>query len=215
MSNKEKKVRKPEDSDNGFRFVRAIVNPLYKFWYNPKVIGAENIPEDGAIIVAGNHMHIMDQCNVFLATKRPIHYMAKKEYFDGKFAFFFRLAGCISVDRGRNDMNCLRSALKVLKRDGSIGIFPEGTRNKTEKFLLPFKTGTAFLAKKSGAQIVPFGVAGDYKFRSRNLRIVIGKPFDPKEMELEEITKKLRDEIGRLMIEAADNNHPKAKSLGA
>lgn len=71
MSNKEKKVRKPEDSDNGFRFVRAIVNPLYKFWYNPKVIGAENIPDDGAIIVAGNHMHIMDQCNVFLATKDP------------------------------------------------------------------------------------------------------------------------------------------------
>ena len=142
--------------------------------------------------------------------------MAKKELFKiPLLAQLIKVLGAFPVDRGGNDMNCLRSALNVLKRDGSIGIFPEGTRNKTEKFLLPFKTGTAFLAKKSGAKIVPFGVAGDYKFRSRNLRIVIGKPFDPKEMELEEITKKLRDEIGRLMIEAADNNHPKAKSLGA
>lgn len=215
MSKKERKKVKPEDNDKGFSFVRALINPLYKFWYNPKVIGAENIPEDGALIVAGNHMHIMDQCNVFLATKRPIHYMAKKEYFDGKFAFFFKLAGCISVDRGRNDMGCLMSALRVLKRDGAIGIFPEGTRNKTEKFLLPFKTGAAFMAMKSGATVVPFGVAGDYKFRSKNLRIVIGKPIDPKGMTAEEITQKLRTEIGNLMIEAAENNHPKAKSLGA
>ena len=215
MSKKEKKVRKSEDSDKGFRIVRKIVNPLYKFWYNPKVIGAENIPEEGAIIVAGNHMHIMDQCNVFLATKRTMHYMAKKEYFDGKFAWFFRFAGCIPVDRDRNDMNCLRSALSVLSRGGAIGIFPEGTRNKTEKFLLRFKPGTGFLAKRSGAKIVPFGVAGDYKFRSKNLRIVIGKPIDPTDMSRDEITEKLREEIGRLMIEAAENNHPKAHNLGA
>ncbi len=215
MSKKEKKVRKPEDSDKGFRFVRKIINPLYKFWYNPTIIGAENIPEDGAIIVAGNHMHIMDQCNIFLATKRTMHYMAKKEYFDGPFAPFFRFAGCISVDRERNDMNCLRSALSVLDRNGAIGIFPEGTRNRTDEFLLRFKPGTGFLAKKSGALIVPFGVAGDYKFRSKNLRVVIGKPIDPKDMSREEIMLRLREEIGRLMIEAAENNHPKAKDLGA
>lgn len=213
---KEKRTKRPEDSDKGFRIVRAIVNPLYKFWYNPEIIGAENIPDDGSIVIAGNHMHIMDQCNIFLATKRTINYIAKKEYFDGKFAGFFRFAGCIPVDRSRNDLNCALSAMRVLKKNnGAIGIFPEGTRNKTDEFLLPFKAGAVSMARKTGAKIVPFGIAGDYKFRSKTLRVIIGKPFDPSTMTPEEANKKLRDEIGKLMIKAANNNHPKAKSLGA
>lgn len=215
MSSKEKNIKRPEDTDKGFQFVRALINPIFKFYYTPEIIGAENIPEDGAIVVAGNHMHIMDQCHIFLATKRTIHYMAKKEYFDGKFAWFFKLAGCIPVDRSRKDISCAMSAMRVLKKDGAIGIFPEGTRNKTDEFLLPFKSGAVSMAQRSGALLVPFGVAGDYKFRSKNLRVVIGKPFDPSKMTTEEAREKLRSEIGRLMIEAAGENEAKAKRKGA
>ncbi|MBQ4626453.1 MAG: 1-acyl-sn-glycerol-3-phosphate acyltransferase [Clostridia bacterium] len=215
MSNKEKNIKRPEDRETGFRVIRSIINPLFKFYYTPEIIGAENIPEEGAIVVAGNHMHIMDQCHIFLATERTIHYIAKKEYFDGKFAWFFRLAGCIPVDRSRKDLSCAMSAMKVLKKDGAIGIFPEGTRNKTDKFLLPFKSGAVSMAQKTGAKIVPFGVAGNYKFRSKNLRVVIGKPFDPSKMTTEEAREKLRDEIGRLMKEAAGENTAKAKRKGA
>ncbi len=215
MSNKEKNIKRPEDTEKGFRFVRALINPLFKFYYTPEIIGAENIPEDGAIVIAGNHMHIMDQCHIFLATKRTIHYMAKKEYFDGKFAWFFKLAGCIPVDRSRKDISCAMSAMRVLKKDGAIGIFPEGTRNKTDEFLLPFKSGAVSMAQRSGALLVPFGVAGNYKFRSKNLRVVIGKPFDPSKMTTEEAREKLRSEIGRLMIEAAGKNAAKAKRKGA
>ena len=67
---------------NGYRLMRAILAPIYKFWYRPKVYGKENIPNEGAIVLAGNHIHIMDQCNVIISTKRKLHYMAKKEYFD-------------------------------------------------------------------------------------------------------------------------------------
>lgn len=215
MSNKEKNIKRPEDSEKGFRFVRALINPLFKFYYTPEIIGAENIPEDGAIVVAGNHMHIMDQCHIFLATKRTIHYMAKKEYFDGKFAWFFKLAGCISVDRSKRDISSAMSAMRVLKKGGAIGIFPEGTRNRTEKFLLPFKSGTVSMAQKSGAKIVPFGVAGDYKFRSKTLKVVIGKPFDPSKMTSEEANEKLRNEIGRLMTEASGENNAKSRRKGA
>lgn len=239
-----------------YRIARPILGTIYKLWYNPKVIGAENIPEDGAIVVAGNHIHIMDQCNVIIATKRCLHYMAKKEYFDGKFAFFFKAVGCIPVDRSKKDESATASALEVLNNGLALGIFPEGTRNglkeerikelyeeymkdkisyeeffkkakknKTsfvnyleelmkekiitkEEFLdnitnaagyledlilekritkqeyidhilLPLKFGAVSLASKTNAKIVPYAITGDYKFRSKNLVVRIGKPFEP------------------------------------
>ena len=240
----------------GYKFVKPILGTIYKLWYNPKIIGKENIPTDGPIVVAGNHVHIMDQCNVIVATKRCLHYMAKKEYFDGKFAFFFRSVGCIPVDRSKKDESATASALEVLNNKQALGIFPEGTRNGlkeerikelyeeymkdkmpyedffkkakknktslvnyleelmkekiitkeefldnitnadgylndliTEKritkqeyidhILLPLKFGAVSLASKTNAKIVPYAITGDYKFRSKNLEIRIGKPIEP------------------------------------
>ena len=70
-----------------YKLFKLILGPIFKLYYNPKVIGKENIPEDGSILVVGNHVHLMDQCVPILSTKRVINYMAKKEYFDGKFAY--------------------------------------------------------------------------------------------------------------------------------
>ena len=119
---------------NGYRLMRALLSPIYKFWYRPKVIGKENIPQEGAIILAGNHIHLMDQCNVIISTKRKLHYMAKKEYFDDyKVAWFFRLVGCIPVDRSKKDENAKAAAIDVLSKGHALGIFPEGTRNGLKK----------------------------------------------------------------------------------
>lgn len=121
---------------NGYKIMRAILSPIYKFWYRPKIVGKENIPTDGAIILAGNHIHLMDQCNVIISTKRKIHYMAKKEYFDNhRVAWFFRFVGCIPVDRSKKDENAKEAAINVLNNGHALGIFPEGTRNglKEEK----------------------------------------------------------------------------------
>lgn len=123
-----------KDKMTGYKIFKAILSPIYRLWYNPKIKGKENIPKSGPIILAGNHIHIMDQCNVIISTKRPIHYMAKKEYFDkqykeGKFAWFFRMSGCIPVDRTTKDEDAKSSALQVLNEQKALGIFPEGTRN--------------------------------------------------------------------------------------
>ena len=117
-----------------YKIARPILGTIYKLWYNPKVIGKENIPKEGSILLVGNHIHIMDQCNVIISTKRNIHYMAKKEYFDpqykeGKFPWFFRGAGCIPVDRTIKDDEAVESAMEVLKQNHALGLFPEGTRN--------------------------------------------------------------------------------------
>lgn len=194
-------MKKPEDRELGYKLLTPFMRPLFKFYYSPKIIGAEKIPKDSAIIIAGNHKHIYDQCLTIVATKRVIHYMAKKEYFDGALAPFFRVVGCIPVDRSRRDMSSAKSALRVLKSGSAIGIFPEGTRNKTDAFLLPFKTGTVSMAKKTDAYIVPFGLTGDYKFRSKNLTVRFGEPFKVGDMTVEEANRKLKSEVEKLMLE--------------
>lgn len=191
---------KKNDQKFGYRFLRGILLPVFKFYYNPKMYGAENIPKDGNILICGNHKHIMDQCMPIMGTKRMIHWMAKREYFDDwKVAWFFKMSGCISVDRSIHDDVAKGKALDVLKDGGAVGLFPEGTRNKTDAFLLPFKFGAVSMAKKTDSVIVPFGISGDYKFRSKNLRVHIGKPFSIKDMSLEEANKKLEKEIGKLI----------------
>lgn len=201
-----KNVKKDKLPSWGYRFFRPILGPIYKFYYNPKIYNKEYIPKDGPILIAGTHKHIMDQCNVIVSTKRVVHYMAKKEYFDGKMAWFFKTVGCISVNRQIHDEDAKSSALEVLNDGGAIGIFPEGTRNKTDKFLLPFKFGTVSMAKKTGATIVPFGITGDYKFRSKNLKVRFGKPFKVDDMELEEANKKLEEAVAELMKENLKEN---------
>lgn len=186
----------------GYSLLTPIMRVLFRFYYNPKIINKEVIPKEGPILIVGNHKHVYDQCLTIMATKRVIHYMAKKEYFDGKMAWFFKLVGCIPVDRSIKDHNATDKALKVLNSGGAIGLFPEGTRNKTKDvFLLPFKFGTVSMAKKTNATIIPFGLTGDYKFRSKNLTIRYGTPFKVGKMDLEDANKKLYEEVERLMRE--------------
>ena len=183
----------------GYTVFKTILWPIYRFWYNPKIIGKENIPTTGRIIVCGNHLHIMDQCAIILSTKRMIHYLAKKEYFDGRFAWFFKMSGCIPVNRQIKDDNAKNQAIELLNQDYAIGLFPEGTRNRTKQKLLPFKYGAVSLAIKTDSYIVPFGISGTYKFRSKDLVIKIGKPFKVSNMTYEEANELLTNKISSLI----------------
>lgn len=193
--------KKNELPERSYKVFRALLGPIFTLYYNPQIIGADVIPKEGPIIICGNHKHVYDQCPIIISTKRVVHYMAKKEYFEGNKAWFFKMVGCIPVDRSKKDEEAKSKALEVLKSGGAIGIFPEGTRNKTDEFLLPFKFGTVSMAKKTDAIIVPFGLTGDYKFRSKNLIIRFGTPFKVSDMSLEEANDKLHKEIEMLMLE--------------
>ena len=183
-----------------YKISRVVLGPIFKWYYNPTIVNKEYIPKEGSIVIAGNHKHLFDQCLTIIATKRPIHYMAKKEYFDNKkVAWFFKGTGCISVDRKNKDPKAKQAALDVLNDSGAIGIFPEGTRNKTKELLLPFKFGAVSLAQKTNSYIVPFAITGDYKFRSKNLKITYGKPFKITDMTLEEANDKLYKIVEKLL----------------
>ena len=183
-----------------YQIGKIVLGPIFKWYYKPTIVNKEYIPKEGPIVIAGNHKHLFDQCLTITATKRPIHYMAKKEYFDNKkVSWFFKGAGCISVDRSNKDPKAKQLALDVLNDNGAIGIFPEGTRNRTNKILLPFKFGAVSLAKKAEAYIVPFAITGEYKFRSKNLKITYGKPFKINDMSLEEANDILYKTIEKLL----------------
>jgi len=183
-----------------YRIGRFILGPFFMWYYNPKVINKEVLKTEGPVLIVGNHKHLYDQCMTIVASKRFIKYMAKIEYFqDWKTRWFFKGVGCIPVNRSIKDNDATEAALEHLKKGGAIGLFPEGTRNKTDKFLLDFKFGTVSMASKTDATIIPFGITGDYKFRSKNLTIRYGKPFKIGNMSLVEANDKLYNEVKKLM----------------
>jgi len=195
-----------EEHKIGYTILKNILKTPYILWYNPKIIGKENIPKNGAIIICANHKHMMDQCAILISTNRMIHYLAKKEYFDSKFAWFFKMAGCIPVNRTIKDTKATEHTISLLNNRYAIGLFPEGTRNRTKEFLLPFKYGAVSMAKKTDAYIVPVGITGEYKFRSKNIIIRIGKPFKINNISLEEANEKLKKEISTLMKQNLKEN---------
>lgn len=189
-----------ENNVIGYNISKYILGFFYKLYYNPKIVNKEVIPKSGPIILAGNHKHLFDQNAVILSTKRMVHYMAKIEYFQNKkTAWFFKMVGCIPVDRASHDGKAKMKAIDILNKGYALGIFPEGTRNKTDKPLLPFKKGAVKMAMETGATIIPFAITGEYKFRSKDLTLTFGKPMKVKPNDdIDKANEKLYNEVLKL-----------------
>ena len=182
-----------------YKTLRTTLKPLFMLLYRPKYIGLSNVPKDGSIILAGNHTSPMDAAIMIGGPKRVIHMMAKKELFRSKFRNkFFRSMACISVDRTIHDENAKSEAIDVLNSGNALGIFPEGTVNKTKDKLLQFKYGAVSFAKKTNTLIVPFAITGKYRILNGHLRIIYGKPYKVTgDLEIE--NKKLMKKVSDLM----------------
>lgn len=182
-----------------YRFLKPIYTVLLKILVRPKVIGKENIPKDGALIFAGNHKHAVDPTMVMMSTNRVVHYMAKEELFKGIHGWLFNKIGLIKVHRGRSNPQAVIEAEKILKNGGTVGIFPEGTRNRNNEELLRFRHGTVAIAKKTNTLIHPFAIKGKYKLFRKGVVLEFGKPIDVVKMDLEEANEYLRNEVLNLL----------------
>ena len=181
---------------------KLILGMLFKLYYNPKIVGKEKIPNKGSIVIAGNHKHALDPILVDTCTKRVVHTLAKKDLHDGPFGWFFKAIGTIPVDlHAKHNKGALDSAIEYLNDGHLINLSPEAKRNYTDEILLPFKYGAVVMAQRSNSKIVPYSITGDYKFRSKNLKIVFGKPLDISKLSIEDANKLLYKKIKKLIIE--------------
>lgn len=183
-----------------YKLLKPLLWILVKVLYNPKIIGKENISDDGCII-ASNHIHAFDPVIIMYSTKRVVHYLAKIELYKGILKYFFLSYGTIPVDRSKHNPKALELAISYLKNGEVIGIFPEGTRNKTEEILLPFKFGAVKMASQSNKKIIPCAISGKYKLFRRGLVVKYGEALDISGMELEEANLLLRNKIIELLEE--------------
>ena len=178
---------------------KMIYSSLLKILYRPKVYGTGNIPNEGAIIFVGNHKHAFDPVVVMANTKRIVHYMAKESIFKGVHGLIFKSIGLIKVYRTRSNPMAVVEAVEILKNRGAVGIFPEGTRNKTAEDLLKFRHGAVAIAKQANSKIIPFAIKGKYKIFKKGLQIEFGKPVDISKMEEEEAKEYIRNEVLNLL----------------
>ncbi|MET8815824.1 lysophospholipid acyltransferase family protein [Streptomyces sp. NPDC004549] len=171
----------------------VLLGPLLRVVFRPRIEGLENVPADGAAIVAGNHLSFSDHFLMPAILKRRITFLAKAEYFTGPgikgrlTAFFFRGAGQIPVDRSGKEAGqaAIREGLKVLGRGELLGIYPEGTRSHDGR-LYKGKVGVAVMALKAGVPVVPCAMIGTFEAqppgrklpRLRPVAIRFGKPMD-------------------------------------
>lgn len=160
-----------------YAIAKGIVNIVFKLIYKIKIYGKENILMEEKLIICSNHSHILDPVILAMIFPRQISFMAKKELFKNRILrYVFTKLGAFPVDRKESDISAIKNALRVLTKDGVLGIFPEGTR-VSEFNLDNVKSGTALISIKSKSRILPIYIEGNYKFFSK-INIYIGPHID-------------------------------------
>ena len=184
-----------------YSFARSLCNSIFNPIYRFDVIGRENFPKEGGVLLVSNHINNLDPIAMGIGSPRPVHYMAKAELF--KIPVIGKLASMVHafpVKRGLSDREALRKGLSILKEGNVLGLFPEGTRSKTGEIGKGL-AGAGFFALRTEALVLPCAIIGPYK-PFKKLKIVFGKPIDLTEARL---TKKSAEDITNLFMDEISN----------
>ena len=193
-----------------YSFLDVVLGILFRIFLRLEVHGAENIPKTGPLVIASNHLSLLDPPVIGVAAPRKVHFMAKQELFVPVLGYIYKTLGAFPVKRGGADGGADRAAIKhgieILQSGEVLAIFPEGTRSKTGQ-LGKLEPGALMMAGKSNAIIVPTAVSGtDIKRCGRlwpkvTVRFGTPVPFPPvglsKEV-LQDLTDKLTADIKAL-----------------
>lgn len=189
-----------------------IFKMLCRIWFGTilgtRVIGVENIPKDGAVILAANHVSNWDPPFLGTFMRREVCFMGKEELFKNPImAAICRGLHVFPVKRGAADKTAIKTAVKILKDGKCFGIFPEGTRSKTGK-LGKAEPGVSLIAAMTKAPIIPAAIINTEKIFSKEkffprLAVVYGTPLkftgSTKDKEaLAEFAQSIMKEIARL-----------------
>lgn len=197
---------------------RAVLG-FYFFWLKGlQCEGRENIPKEGAVIIAPNHKSNFDPPAIGVCSPRIIHYMAKEELFKNPvFAAAIRYFGAFPVRRGQVDRTAIRQALSEIRAGHPLGIFPEGTRTPGNR-IGPFHDGMASMALMTGTPILPVAVIGTESLPKKEgpLAVVFGKPIAvekarPTPENMQAVNEKVRDALLRLRADYYEKSGWKPK----
>ncbi len=185
----------------GRLIVSFLIRTYCRIVYRVKIIGKENIPQDGNLLFCGNHKTYLDPPLIIVTAGRYMRFMAKEELKKNPlFAFLGFLYDGIFVKRDEKDIGPLKTALKTLKDGKCVGLFPEGTRNGLEKNDGKVKNGAAYLALKTNSKVVPIGIVGPAKPFTKNA-IIYGKPLDFSEYATsKKIDKEVEDKVSEIIM---------------
>jgi 1-acyl-sn-glycerol-3-phosphate acyltransferase len=196
-----------------YHFSGLLVRMLFLLLTRRQVRGRENIPGEGPLLIVSNHISLVDIPLLGVSFGRKVIFMAKKELFRFRFLnYFMRILGSFPVHRGRLDREALRQSLQVLADGLALVVFPEGTRSNSAR-LRPAFSGSALVALRSGAPVLPVGIAGTEKFKSvggalrrPQVTVNIGCPFylppinsRPTKVELAKLTDSIMRRIAELL----------------
>ena len=170
-----------------------VIGPILLSIFRPWVVGLENVPKEGAVVLASNHLSFIDSIFLPLIVDRPVVFLAKSEYFTGKglkgwaTKVFFQAAGQLPIDRsgGKASEASLETGLRVLGEGKILGIYPEGTRSPDGK-LYRGRTGVARMVLEAGVPVIPVAMIGTEHVmpigsrlpKVRRIGIILGEPVD-------------------------------------
>ncbi len=163
-----------------YTIVRALFKILFTVGLRLRVEGTENIPKEGPLVIACNHLSLLDPPVLGTAASRKVHFMAKEELFVPVLGTIYKILGAFPVRRGGADRAAIKHGIEILESGQVLAIFPEGTRSKTGK-LGKAQPGALMMASKAKATIVPACIIGtDYKRHGRiwpKVTVRFGKPI--------------------------------------
>ena len=160
-----------------------------------KNLGKKNIPDKGSYVIVSNHVSNKDPFILASGKLKPLTFIAKESLFRGPMGLLFRFLKAKPIDRDGDPRAILNLAVELLGTGPRIGIFPEGTRNKTGELLGPFKKGPAYIACKAQVPIIPAAVWGTNNGGFHKIVCEYGEAFMPPEGS----GKKQVDECNQMM----------------
>lgn len=161
-----------------YSLMKFLFSVFFTVFFRADIRGRENIPKDGPVILAANHMSNFDPPFLACFLERPVCYMAKLELFEHPvFGLAIRACHAFPVKRGAADRGAIKAAIQVLKSGKVLGLFPEGTRSRTGR-MGKAEAGIGLIAAMTGAPVVPACIIGTDRIgRFPKLRLLIGKPI--------------------------------------
>ena len=182
------------------------------------VIGEENVPKDQAVLYIGNHKSYFDIIITYARCPGLTGYVAKKDMEKVPLLrTWMRRLHCLFIDREnvKEALKTILAGIDNVKNGISMCIFPEGTRNKTDDLMLPFKEGSFKMAEKTGCLIVPMAISGSAdileahfpKVKPVHVIVEYGKPIDPKSLD-KDTRKKLGSHCQGVIAEMLEKNNP-------